>query len=443
MAAERFVLLGLAQVRSAWFRDLSRWATSASLPVEFLKAMSVEEVRVRLRSGRGYSALLIDDSITGLDRDLVDLALEVGCAVIVVTTGRTSSRWSELGTSAVLPLEFDRGELLQVLTQVATPIARTDETPGPVESSDTDGGYRGRLIAVTGPGGAGRSSVSIALAQGLAADARNAGLVCLADLALNADHAMLHASPDVVPGVVELVEAHRGGVPTIDAVRSLTWWVDERGYHLLLGLRRHRDWTAVRPRSFTAALDGLRRGFRVVVADIDDDLEGERTSGSVDVEDRNTMARVVVQAADLVVVVGAPGMKGTHSLLRVVRDLLDHGVPGDHVLPVVNRAPRSPRARAELARSFGDLLAVSAGSTGVPSPVHLPARRNLDELLRDGARFPEPWVAPVCGAVLALLDRDTSERGIADHSPEPAAIVPGSLGSWTEQTGDGTAEGVI
>jgi nitrate/TMAO reductase-like tetraheme cytochrome c subunit len=31
MAAERFVLLGLAQVRSAWFRDLSRWATSASV----------------------------------------------------------------------------------------------------------------------------------------------------------------------------------------------------------------------------------------------------------------------------------------------------------------------------------------------------------------------------------------------------------------------------
>jgi hypothetical protein len=180
----------------------------------------------------------------------------------------------------------------------------------------------------------------------------------------------------------------------------------------------------------------------VVVADVDDDLEGERISGSLDVEDRNAMARLVVQAADLVVVVGAPGMKGTHSLLRVVRDVLDHGVPGDRVLPVINRAPRSPRARAELARSFGDLLAVSAGSTGVPSPVHLPARRNLDELLRDGARFPEPWLAPVCGAAVAVLDRDTSERRIADRAPEPVAIMPGSLGSWTEQAGDGTEEGV-
>ena len=51
------------------------------------------------------------------------------------------------------------------------------------------------------------------------------------------------------------------------------------GYHLLLGLRRHRDWTAVRPHAFAAGLDGLRRAFRVVVADVDADLEGERTTG--------------------------------------------------------------------------------------------------------------------------------------------------------------------
>ena len=57
MASDRFVVLGVAQVRSPWFREVARWATSAMLPIEFVKAMSVEEVRVRLRSGRGYSAL--------------------------------------------------------------------------------------------------------------------------------------------------------------------------------------------------------------------------------------------------------------------------------------------------------------------------------------------------------------------------------------------------
>ena len=96
-----------------------------------------------------------------------------------------------------------------------------------------------------GTGGTGRSTVAAAVAQGLASDPRNLDLVCLADLALHAEQAMLHGAADVVPGLLELVEAHRSGAPSIDEVRSLTWHVAERDYHLLLGLRRHRDWTAV------------------------------------------------------------------------------------------------------------------------------------------------------------------------------------------------------
>src|SRR3546814_3627994 len=102
------------------------------------------------------------------------------------------------------------------------------------------------------------SDLSIPLAQGLARDPRYSELICLADLALDAEQAMLHAARDVVPGVAELVEAHRSGSPGPHEVRDLTWEVGERGYRLLLGLRRHRDWTAIRPRAFDAALDGLR-----------------------------------------------------------------------------------------------------------------------------------------------------------------------------------------
>lgn len=446
MATERYVVLGLAQVRSAWFREVSRWATSAALPVEFLKTMSLEEVRVRLRSGRGYSALLVDDSIPGLDRDLVDLALEVGCAVVVVDSGRAGAVWTDLGASALLPADFGRGDLLQVLSQVATPLARTGDIGpelAPTTSSPASG-YRGQVVAITGPGGTGVSTVAMGLAQGLAADPRHAGLVCLADLALHADHAMLHGAPDVIPGVVELVDAHRSGLPSVETIRSLTWRVPARGYHVLLGLRRHRDWALLRPRAFEAALDGLRRGFRVVVADIDADLEGERLTGSLDVEERNLMARTVALAADLVVVVGTPGMRGVHGMLRATRDLLEHGVAGERVLPVVNRSPRSPRARAEITRAFGELLVAGAAggpASQVPSPIHLAERRHLDEQLRDGARLHDGWGAPVCGAVLALLDRVVDEQ--AAHAPaEPVPIVPGSLGTWTDQDDDGTAIGV-
>ncbi|MFZ6005447.1 MAG: AAA family ATPase [Actinomycetota bacterium] len=437
MPSERYVLLGLAQVRSAWFREVSRWATAAALPIEFLKTMSVEEVRVRLRSGRGYSALLIDDSMAGLDRDLVDSAREVGCAVIVVDGGRSATLWADLGASALLPSDFGQGELLQVLGQVSTPVARSDDNLVEVAPAvPSAGGFRGRLIAVTGPGGAGRSTVAMAVAQGLAADPRHAELVCLADLALHADQAMLHDALDVVPGVVELIEAHRSGTPTVDSVRALTWRVQGRGYHLLLGLRRHRDWTSIRPRALEAAIDSLRRGFRMVVADTDDDLEGERHTGSLDVEERNAMARTVASAADLVVAVGSPGMHGVHGLLRVVRDLLDHGVSGARIVPVINRSPRSPRARAELARAFGELLAAGGTDLEVPSPIHLAERRRLDDLLRDGARLPDGWIAPVCAPVMALVERQVTAAH-APVVPEPVAVAPGTLGSWSEQDGDG------
>jgi hypothetical protein len=112
MATDRFVVLGLAQVRSAWFRDVAQWSTSALLPVEFVKTMSVEEVRTRLRSGRAYSALLIDDSVTGLDRDLLDQASDAGCAVIVVDSGRAPHRWVDVGASGVLHLQFAPADLL-------------------------------------------------------------------------------------------------------------------------------------------------------------------------------------------------------------------------------------------------------------------------------------------------------------------------------------------
>ena len=434
MAAERFVVLGAAQVRSPWFREVARWGNSAMLPIEFVKSMSVEEVRARLRSGRGFSALLIDDSLAGLDRDLVELARDAGCAVIVVDSGRSARQWGELGASAVLPLEFTRSELHQALAQVATPIRRSHAdsqasavTAGPL-------GYRGALVAVTGAGGVGRSTVAMALAQGLAADPRYLDMVCLADLALDAEQAMLHGARDVVPGVVELTESHRSGTPSIDEVRALTWRVNERGYQLLLGLRRHRDWTAVRPRAFSAGLDGLRRSFRVVVADVDADVEGEHISGSLDVEERNTMARVTTTAADLIVVVGQPGMKGLHGLLRTTRDLLAHGIEGRRLLPLLNRAPRSPRARSELAEAFGDLLGTQA-DLGVPTPVHLMERRHLDDLLRDGARLPDSWLSPVAGTVRALLDRD-DDRRTAPIAEDLVAIRPGSLGTWTDEGQD-------
>jgi hypothetical protein len=434
MAADRYVLLGLAGVRAPWFGDVARWATSAALPVDFVKVVSLEEARARLRSGRPFSALLVDAGLAALDRDLVELASRHGCAVVAADDGRAARPWRDLGVQAVLPPGFGPDHLHDALRAVSHPVARPDELVVPTQP-DLDAGpgaWRGRLVAVTGAGGVGRSTLAMALAGGLAADPRDRGLVVLADLALHAHQALLHDAGDVVPGVLELVEAHRGAALPPDQVRALTFALRDRGYDLVLGLRRHRDWTALRPRACQAGLESLRRTYRMVVADVDADVEGDDQCGSTDVEDRNVLARSTLGHADLVLVVGVAGIAGVHSQLRVIRDLLELGVDAGRLVPVVNRAPRPPRQRSEIGSALTGLLAATSPDAALAStPVFIPERRRLAEALHDNVPPPAPLVRPLVGAVRGLLERARHAQAPREPSPEPVLVAPGSLGSWT------------
>lgn len=428
-AGERYVVIGLAHVRSVWFRDLARWATSAAVPCEFVKCVSVEEVRARLASSRTFSALIVDSSVPGVDRDLVDVARRGGCAVLVVDDGRVERDWEGLGASALLESGFDRVDLVSALHATARPVGRHDIAFDGTRPEDTPPPWRAPLVAVTGPGGTGASVVAMAVAQGLADDPRNAGMVLLADLALHADQAMLHDARDVVPGLLELVDAHRSGQPTPDEVRALAFDVANRRYHLMLGLRRHRDWAALRPRAVEAALVGARASYRLVVADVDADVEGERECGSVEVEERNVLARAATSSADVVAVVGVTGPKGVHSLARTVREVLTVVDPA-RVLPVVTRAPRSPRRRAEISRALA-VLVTAAGGVAPPSPaLYIPEWRHLDDAIRDGTRLPTAATRPITTAVLSLLHRVAAMPAPASGDDELRPLRPGELGAW-------------
>jgi hypothetical protein len=416
---ERWVLLGLARPRSPWFRDLSQWATSATIAAEFVKCVSAEEVRARLGSGRAHSALLVDASLPEFDRDLVAAARAASTPVIAVVDGRGPA-WSqaELGVAGVLPVDFGYQQLTEALVAAARPIGRADVLP-PLFEHSAPAPWRSRLVAVCGPGGTGTSSVAIALAQGFSGDVRYGGRVLLADLARHADQAMLHDAGDLGPGIQELVDAHRLGHPQPTETRGYTFEVPDRGYRLLLGLRRPSAWATLRPRATEAAIDALRQAFQLVIADVTGDLEGEAEGGSIDVEERNHLARTAVACADVIVVVGSPGMKGVHSLARLIRGIAAAGA-GTRVVPVVNRAPRHPRTRAEITTALARLT----GGTGVlAAPVWAPERR-VDDALRDGTPLPHQVVNPLVTAVGAVL-----ERMVAPGAPEPVRVVPGSLGS--------------
>jgi hypothetical protein len=410
---DRYVLLGLAPPRADWFRAVAHWCHAASIPAEFVKCVSAQQLLAQVASGRPLSAVVVDAAATGVDRDLMSA---VRVPVIVVDDGAPNG-WLELGATAVLPRRFGPDHLLDTLQAHA---ARVDEADAvslvdPVVADVGAPRGRARVVAVCGPGGTGASTVAIALAQGIS------GSVLLADCKLRAEQAMLHDGRDVVPGVQEVVESFRSRRPSLDEVRRLTFHVQERGYDLLLGLRQPSAWSSLRPRAFEAAFAALCSGWQTVVCDVDADVEGERECGSADVEDRNVMARTVLARADVVLVVGLPGMKGAHSMVRVVGELTTFGVSAGRIVPVLNRAPRSPRTRHEFADAISGLAGVA-----VRSPVFLPERR-VDDVLRDGVRLPPVLTTPLVAACTIEAASPKPARAAG-----PVRIQPGSLGAWSE-----------
>jgi hypothetical protein len=148
----------------------------------------------------------------------------------------------------------------------------------------------------------------------------------------------------------------------------------------------------------------------------------------MDVEERNHLARTTTAAADVVFVVGSTGLKGVHSLGGLVTAVTASGVDPKRVIPVFNRAPRHPRARAELAAA----LRVVAGRAGpVNGPVFVPERR-VEEAVRDGAALPDAIVEPLSGALHAVLERRADDPPAA---PQPVPVTPGSLGRWGDSEG--------
>lgn len=438
MSAERYVILGLAHARSSWFRSMAQWANSGTIPAEFVKCVSGEEMRARLASGRPFSALLVDAALPAVDRDLVDVARAAGCVTIAVDDRRGTNDWHALGVTAVLPDFFDPKALLDILAASADMIGRGDALPGdaPPDRLTT---RTGRVAAVCGPGGTGASTVAVALAQGLADQAGYARSVVLVDLALHAEQAMLHDARDVVPGVQELVEAHRSRRVPPEEVRALTFDVEERGYQLLLGLRQARSWTTIRPRAFEAAFNSLRDAYRVVVCDCDADLEGEDEGGSIEVEERHVMSRTAVGRADVVFAVGLPGMKGVHSLVRVLNELRGVGVTPERVVPVINRAPKGGRPRSEVTATIAALTeAGGAGGAPFAPPVFLPDRR-VEEPLLDGIRLSSTLAQPLRGAFAAIADHVAAPAMGA--ASELQLVRPGSLGAWSVDDDGETAPG--
>lgn len=431
--SERFVVLGLAPVRSDWFRTVGGWSNEAAIPVEFVKCVSATEVVARLDSLRPFSALLIDALTPGLDRDLLDTATGHGCATIVVDPGLTSRDWRELGAAAVVSDRVDAAELMATLETVAQRIGRASAVAAATSPTVDLIRSDAHVVAVTGSGGMGSSTIAMALAQGLSGQGNDP--VLLADMALRASQAQMHDARDVVPGLTELVEGHRLGAPEQSEIAATIHDLPDRGYHLLLGLRHERDWLSINARALDATWRSLTSEYDTVIADVTGDFDGAEETGANDLDDRNRLARTAVRRADLVVVVGQPGLWGVQRTVRTIMSLAELGVPSERILPCMNKGPRQPKTKAAITAAIAELLSSRIAEAGqLPSPVFVPDRRNLESLVADAAPLPTQIVGPLSAAVDALLDRSevVDADAPSERELEAVSVTPGSLGTWSD-----------
>ena len=431
MSDEHFVVLGVARPRTTWLTDVGRWATSSLLPIEFIRCVSIDEVRSRLHSDRRFSALLLGEDCTGVDREVIETARDAGCVPIVITDSTPRRDWPALGAADTLSQPVTPQQLLAALRAHA--IGVDHRSPIAIDETSVDSSPTGRLIAVLGPGGSGTSTTAIAIASHLAVQPSRSHestptRVGLIDASLNADQALLHDLGDVVPGLQELVDLHRTTNPTNDEIRNFFWFSPHHGYDVLPGLRRHRDWSTLRRRTTLAALASIHRAFEFVVADVDADFEGESQTGSIDIEDRNLLARELASNADLVVLTVRAGITGLSRALHDLRELAELGVETQRILLVVLGAPRSTRHRSELSRTILHLFDEAVPSHSLPTPVMVPLRRDLEPFLHDGTPPPRSAFGSITAAVSERLQQIEPRNPRPSFQAAPIAIIPGHLG---------------
>jgi len=359
---------------------------------------------------------MVDAGTTALDRDLVAGAHAAGCNVVVVDDGRRHRDWEAIGCAELVPEPHGPDAVSDLLHRHGRAIDDVGRRPSRTLGLGRGEERRSTVVAVTGAGGSGATTIAAAIAQSFGASSGRRVQTALVDGSRRATQTVLHAPDDVVPGLAELVDAHRNDALDPEVVRTFLHRVPDRGYDLLVGLRRTRDWAGLRPLALTAALDSVARSYRTVVVDHDPDVDGMASTGSVEVEERHSLARWAAGRADLVVIVGRPDLAGLHALSSVRADLTDHGVALDRLLVVLNGA------RGGRLRQAGDIQLRRA--VGGPY-LAVPTVRGLEQAHRSVTPLPRSLVRQVGGAVTEALGRASSLVDRDGSTP----IVAGELGT--------------
>ncbi len=400
------------------------------------RCVDLADLLATAATGQAQAALLSAD-LRRLDRDALGRLSVAGVAVVgLVPPGdeEAERRLRQLGVLHVLPSDSTPEDLSTAVMQAVH--GATAPSPGeraaladprdalpapppppadPVEPPETGLGT-GRLVAVWGPTGApGRTTLAVTLASEVAALGRGAMLVD-ADV-YGGVVAQVLGLLDEAPGLAAACRLANNGALDLPALADLARTVSPT-LRVLSGIARADRWPELRPTAVEVVLELCRSLASTTVIDCGFALEqDEELAYDTAAPRRNGATLTVLEAADVVYVVGAADPVGLQRLVRGLAELKE-AVPGVQPVVVVNKL----RASAIPGNAEQEVRGALSRYAGVAQVLFVPYDvASLDRALAAGRTLTE--AAPTSPARTAVAAVAAHLLGVAAPAPAKRRLL--------------------
>ncbi len=210
----------------------------------------------------------------------------------------------------------------------------------------------GSLVVVIGPGGAGVSSVALAISEALS----RSDSTLLIDAQTRPEIGFLLNLDPATPGLSDLLYASPGEFGSADLQEFVH--LESARFMVLPGVRSPKHKELVNGENVESLLTSASATARYVVVDSESDSSDLASGAFYGATGRSLLNRAVLERASRVVLVCDASPKGLFSFGTLLRDVVESQIALPKMDLVINRSPDSSRRRREIELEVAQISAI-------------------------------------------------------------------------------------